>query len=249
MQNVIQTHRLFIRAVGLSMPSSPFACNRKNLFQGKAKESAPPEPVVLVADKSQIITAIIPFSTKQAATIRAHMHTNVLTSDNQKIFIYRSVNGWTNISLEATEASPKLTLDPITTLIIAWQQFTACTAVSTVTIKWKGSNTELGYDDIAAMEKDFDALPEPTGTEDNEAGGSKTDAEIMTDMIDVNTKSIAKLSQSFEHIEQRMEHLINVVERVAVPPQAVTERALTPPPNVAPDPVTSPARAGKRKAR
>ena len=59
------------------MSSSPFGCNRKNLFSNKAKEAAPPETVTLIADKSQVITAIIPFSTKQAANIRAHMHANV----------------------------------------------------------------------------------------------------------------------------------------------------------------------------
>ena len=127
--------------------SSPFACNRGPSPFGsklaKAKEAAVPEPVTLIADKSQVITAIIPFQTKQAAAIRQHMHANI-TSNGQKIFIYRAVNGWTNIALDATEAAPKLTCDPITTLKTAWHEFTNCSAVSTITIKWKDTDTVLG---------------------------------------------------------------------------------------------------------
>ena len=152
------------------MSSSPFGCNQKNSFGSKlskAKDNSAPEPVTLIADKNQVITAIIPFNTPMAASIRQHMHTTVL-NDGQKIFIYRSVNGWTNIALDSSEAAPKLTCDPVTTLIKAWTEFNKCPQVSNITIKWKGSEQALSYDDIAGMEAEFVALPEGTGDADNQ---------------------------------------------------------------------------------
>ena len=67
--------------------SSPFACNKKDLFGSKAKkEAAPAEPVTIIADKCQVITAVIPFNTKNAAAIRQWMHAHVL-HNGQKIFL------------------------------------------------------------------------------------------------------------------------------------------------------------------
>lgn len=223
--------------------ASPFGCNRKNLFQKKTISSSPAEPVTLIADKSQVITAVIPFGTKHAGTIRAHMHENIKTDDHQKIFIYRSMNGWTNISLESTETSPKLTCDPITTLINAWTQFNACPQVGKLVIQWKGESAELGYDDIANMEGKFDPLPEETMAQaDDQAGGSKTDAEIMMDMIETNTKSLTTLSESVTALDTKLGHAIGIIEKLAKLAQSD---------DVADDETVTPAtsnRAGKRRA-
>ena len=198
------------------MASSPFACNQKNSFGSKlnkAKESKKtPEAVVLIADKSQVITAIIPFNTPNAATIRQHMHANVL-EDGQKIFIYRSMNGWTNISLEATEAAPKLTCDPITTPKTAWREFNKCAAVSTVTIKWKGSDNEYGYDDIAGMETEFDPLPEPSDANE-EPSSSKTDAEIIYDHIDAINKRMDGLENNMTDTLTKLTYVVNGVDKM-----------------------------------
>ena len=197
------------------MSSSPFGCNKKNSFASslsKAKEAAAPEPVMLIADKSQVITAVIPFNTKNAAPIRQHMHQNV-TENGQKIFIYRNINGWTNISLESTESAPKLTCDPITTLTTAWREFTNCAAVSKVTIKWAGSATELGFDDIKGMETQFDPLPE-AAAEESGASSSKTDAEILYDLIGALDKKVDELSTKLEDANVKLVHIVGAVDRL-----------------------------------
>ena len=213
------------------MASSPFGCNQKNLFGSKAKPqvASVPEPVGLVAEKNQVITALIPFQTKKAAEVRQHMHANII-ENGQKIFIYRAVNGWTNISLESTETSPKLTCDPITTLKTAYREFTNCGAVSKVTIKWKGSDNELGYDDIDAMEPEFDPLPEETA-DTTAAGGSKTDAEVLYDMIAANDKSIAAVLDKVQATELRLNYIVDIIDKlagkiVAEPPATPTTNAL-----------------------
>ena len=116
---------------------SAFGCNQKKSVFGspaKAKEVIPREAVILVANKNQVITALIPYNSKQAATIRQHMHLNI-TIDGQRVFLFRPINGWTNIALDATETNPKLTANPITALKLAYTKFNECTAVSSVTIK------------------------------------------------------------------------------------------------------------------
>lgn len=189
------------------MSSSPFACNANNLFASKAKGKAavaPPEAVELIADKSQIITAIIPFGTKQAANIRKHMHENIIY-EGQRIFIFRQVNGWTTISLDSTEASPKLTIDPITALKIAWREFNSCPFVNPLTIKWKGSPTVLGFDDIDLMEPQFTPLPTADVGNDNN-GVNKTDGEVIYDAIDALIKKV-------DLLEVKLTHVVDVVDQ------------------------------------
>ena len=84
-----------------------------------------------------------------AAPIRQHMHANV-THDGQRIFIFRQVNGWTNISLDSTDTSPKLTCDPITVLNlivgITLESYTRVVAIAPTNYKlMKGSLTLLYY--------------------------------------------------------------------------------------------------------
>ena len=198
------------------MAASPFGCNQKNSFGSKLnklKETGPPKPVTIIAEANQVITAIIPFNTKRAAEIRQHMHSHI-TENGQRVFIYRSVNGWTNISLESTESAPKLTCDPITTLKMCWREFTNCPAVSTVTIKWKGSDDALGYDDIDGMQAQFEDLPaESEAAQDGSA--SKTDAEILYDHIDALSKNVDKLYDLVSDNETKLTHIIEVVEKIS----------------------------------
>ena len=135
------------------------------------------------------------------------MHSNV-TENGQKIFIYRNVNGWTNISLESTESAPKLTCDPITTLFTAYREFTNCAAVSKVTIKWAGSAAELGVDDIKGMETQFDPLPEPVA-EESGASSSKTDAEVLYDVIGAMDKKIDDVSTKLEEVNVKLVHIVS----------------------------------------
>lgn len=199
------------------MASSPFGCNQKSSFGnklGKAKETAPPEPVVIFAEQNQVITAIIPFNTKRAAEIRQHMHANI-TNDGQRVFIYRSVNGWTNISLESTPASPKLTCDPIGTLKMAYREFTACAAVSTVTMKWKESDTPIAFDDLDTLS--FEDLPTEAAGEPD-AGGStnKSDAEILYDQIDALSKKVDKINDLVYDNETKLTYIVAAVEKITV---------------------------------
>ena len=185
------------------MASSPFGCNSNNLFGQMSKKlsaAAPAEPVLLIADPMQFITAVIPYSTKQAANIRKHMHENVL-HEGQKIFIFRQGNGWTSIALESTAEVPKLTCEPTMALKIAWREFNNCLHVSTVTIKWKGSDQEIGFDGIDGMQPTFLALPESA----DEAEANKPDAEVIFDILtDLQEKSTT--------IDTKLAHLTTTVE-------------------------------------
>jgi hypothetical protein len=93
---------------------------------------------------------------------------------------------------------------PITTLITAWREFSACPSVSDVVIKWKGTQEELGYDDIAGMDGQFDPLPETTET--TPTADDKTDAEVLYDAIQAVDKKV-------DALDAKLAHLINVGER------------------------------------
>lgn len=196
------------------MSSSPFNCNQKNLFSStfKAKEkSSPPEPVVLIADPNSIITVEIPYGTKNAPTIRAHMHSNIVTTDNKRVFIYRQMNGWTNIHLDSTEACPKLTMDPIHTLKLAWREFTDCPQVSTVTIRWKDGTVVNGYDGIDDMDGQFTALPEPTDSADATPTTTQTDAEVLHDALMQVMRKVESMEQHITDMSAKYESAINSV--------------------------------------
>jgi hypothetical protein len=172
------------------MASNPFGCNQKKSVFGssaRAKAVIARESVMLVADKNQIITAIVPYNSPQAAAIRQHMHSNI-TVDGQRVFIFRPVNGWTNIALDSTAENPKLTADPITVLKLAFTKFSECTAVSTVTIKWAGTDENLTYEDIDQMETKFDKLPD--AQPDADPVTNKGDAEYLMDKLNEIDKKV-----------------------------------------------------------
>jgi hypothetical protein len=234
---------------------SPFGCNQRNsLFGGKGKgtPNSKPEPVTLIASKTQVITAIIPFSTPKAAAIRQHMHSNVL-HDGQRIFYYRQQNGWTNIALTSTETSPKVTCDPVTTLKIAWREFNSCPFVSPLEIKWEGSNEVLGFDDIDGMETTFDKLPEETDAPND--GPQKTDAEVLFAKLgelekkvsDVDTK-IAYLVNASDKINKLLDQVNEEVGRIPTHPPGTPEPAdKTGEPGGSSDPVTVPTKRSRKK--
>ena len=187
------------------MSSSAFGCNAKKSLLGnslKAKEVIPREPVVLVANKNQIITAIIPYNSKQAAAIRQHMHTNIVI-DSQRVFLFRTVNGWTTVALDSTETNPKLTADPITVLKLAHTKFSECPSVSSVTIKWAGTEDVKTYEDIDQMEPMFTPLPE---SQDPVAEGqAKTEGEFLMD----------KLNEVDKKVDDKILELGNKIDEVA----------------------------------
>ena len=219
------------------MSSSAFGCNAKKSLLGnslKAKEVIPREPVVLVANKNQIITAIIPYNSKQAAAIRQHMHTNIVI-DSQRVFLFRTVNGWTTVALDSTETNPKLTADPITVLKLAFTKFSECTAVSTVTIKWEGSDENLSYEDIDHMETKFDKLPDPQPDADNV--NIKGDADYLMDKLNEVDKKVddkilelgkkidevagqmmREFGEKMESLSGKMDELIDSIHNNAVAP-------------------------------
>ena len=187
------------------MASNPFDCNQKKSAFGspaKAKAVIPRESVMLVADKNQIITAIVPYNSPQAAAIRQHMHSNI-TVDGQRVFIFRPVNGWTNIALNSTAESPKLTADPITVLKLAHTKFSECPSVSSVTIKWAGTEDVKTYEDIDQMEPMFTPLPE---SQDPVAEGqAKTEGEFLMD----------KLNEVDKKVDDKILELGNKIDEVA----------------------------------
>ena len=217
------------------MASNPFDCNQKKSAFGspaKAKAVIPRESVTLVADKNQIITAIIPYNSPQAAPIRQHMHSNI-TIDGQRVFIFRPVNGWTNIALNSTAENPKLTADPITVLKLAHTKFSECSAVSTVTIKWAGSEEVLNYEDIDNMEPMFIPLPESQGP----VAEAKTEGEFLMDKLNEVDKKVddkilelgkkideiagqmmGEFGEKMESLSGRMDELIDSIHSNAVPP-------------------------------
>ena len=202
--------------------SSPFACNANNLFGNKAKgksAAAPAEPVELIADKKyQVITAIIPFGTRQAANIRKHMHENV-THEGQRIFVFRQMNGWTTIALDSTETAPKLTVNPIVALKTAWREFSACPFIDPLTIKWKDSSTVLTYDDIDLMETQFDPLPDCDP--DTTTGKNVTDGEVIYDAITAVDKKVVALDTKLAHCVDILDQLYYLVTKANDSPAGV----------------------------
>jgi hypothetical protein len=217
------------------MASNPFDCNQKKSAFGspaKAKAVIPREPVTLVADKNQIITAIIPYNSPQAAPIRQHMHSNI-TIDGQRVFIFRPVNGWTNIALNSTAENPKLTADPITVLKLAHTKFSECPSVSSVSIKWAGTEDVKTYEDIDQMEPMFTPLPE---SQDPVADGqAKTEGEFLMDKLNEVDKKVddkilelgkkidevagqmmSEFGEKMESFSGRMDELIDSIHSNAV---------------------------------
>jgi hypothetical protein len=191
------------------MASSPFGCNaKKNLFSGKAKaaQPAPGELVTLEVTKFQVITAIIPFNTKQAPNIRQDMH-NHCVYDSQKIFMFRAVNGWTNIALDSTEETPKLTCDPQSALKIAWRVFNDSPYVSRLVMKSKESGKEFGYDDIDNLE--FDDLPEASGDSDTR---DKTDADVLYDLSTKISLQLTKLDQKMIALDKKVDYIVGTLD-------------------------------------
>ena len=193
------------------MASSPFGCNpKKSVFGNKTvlDKQAAPEAVLLLADKSQVITAMIPYNSANAAKIRACMHENV-QFDGHKIFIYRAINGWSNIALDSTAEAPKLTCDPITALKSAWTAFAACPQVGKLTIRWKGEDKDLNYDDIDGMEGKFDALPDESPAPPAQSVDNKTDAEYLMEKLNVIEKKIELVDMKHANLVELMEQFIN----------------------------------------
>ena len=220
------------------MASNPFDCNQKKSAFGspaKAKAVIPRESVMLVADKNQIITAIVPYNSPQAAAIRQHMHSNI-TVDGQRVFIFRPVNGWTNIALNSTAESPKLTADPITVLKLAHTKFSECPSVSSVSIKWAGSEDVLTYEDIDHMETMFNPLPESQAPVAE--GQAKTEGEFLMDKLNELDK---KVDDKLDAIDVKMAYLNNVLGRIA---EATTKDAGV---NSTDTPATESNRGKKRK--
>lgn len=177
------------------MASSPFGCNKKSSFgspfKGKEKAS-PPEDVTLIADKSQVITAIIPFGTKVSPAIRQFMHANILCPEKKRIFIYRDGNGWTNIDLKSTEQTPMLTANPIYCLKTAYTAFNDCPQVKDVIIKWTDGTVVSDYDAIDDMDGQFIDLPTATEAEES---SSKSEGEVLHEMLAYVMKKMDTLDQ------------------------------------------------------
>ena len=195
------------------MASSPFGCNpKKSVFGNKTVDKqAAPEAVMLLADKSQVITAMIPYNSANAAKIRACMHENV-QFEGHKVFIYRAVNGWTNISLDSTADAPKLTCDPITALKSAWTAFAACPQVGKLTIRWKGEDKDLNYDDIDGMEGLFDPLPDESPAPRAQSVDNRSDAEHLMEKLNEIDKKIELVDLKHAHLVELMEQFIKRAE-------------------------------------
>lgn len=197
------------------MASSPFGCNpKKSVFGNKASldKQAAPEPVLLLVDKSQVITAMIPYNSANAAKIRACMHENI-QFEGHKVFIYRSVNGWTNIALDSTAESPKLTCEPITALKTAWTAFAACPQVGKLAIRWKGEDKDLNYDDIDGMEGLFDALPEESPAPPGTSMDNRTDADYLMEKLNVIEKKVDLVDMKHAHLVDLMQQFIKGAEQ------------------------------------
>ena len=246
--------------------ASPFALGgqKGNLFssQNKAKAPAPPEDVTLIASKAQVITALIPYGTRNAAAIRQYMHANVVSEDEpkgQRFFIFRSANGWTTIHLQSTEQKPLLTGDPITVLKLAWSKFNECPQVGNVNIKWENTTQILGYDDIDGMDGQFDPLPDEEAEGESGTPAFKTDAEVLSDKIDVLDAKLDTMHTQLVHVVDALDKIYNglAAANPALPSaSSVTGTGVTAA-NIGileqADPVTAPRAndnvAGKRKAR
>jgi hypothetical protein len=211
------------------MSTNPFGCNKRNSFNSfstnKAEKKIVPEPVTLIAAKSQVITLNIPFNTPAAQSIRTYMHTHCVSDGvpAQKLFIYRSANGWTNIALDSTEQSPKLTADVYYTLKTAWRTFNDCSHVSNLTMRNEDGST-FEYDDIDKME--FIPLPDKVDVVQH-GEASRTDAEVILEMIEKVHKKQSEMDGKLDAILAANQTLPRVVSNPTDPIQIepVTEKA------------------------
>ena len=184
--------------------ASPFSFQKKNspFNKGKQKANDPPEEVTLVVCKFKVVTALIPFGTKQAKNIREHMHANITSDDGMRYFIFRNENGWTNIDLRSTAEEPKLTGEPVDVLKKAHEEFTKCQHVSKVIVKW-----DSGEPIDAPME--FDCLPDrftdppaDNNDDDNDDGSTVSVSEKVDNLGTQLAHVITQVDSLFAHFDK-----------------------------------------------
>ena len=229
------------------------SANAKNSFSSpNSKPKSPPEAVECTFYHNQILVLKIPFSTARAAEIRNYMHTNILTDDGNKIFLFRQGSGWTNVSLDSTASHPKVTCDP-TFALHRVLTFKNCPAVSTVTIK-NGITGELVTTDEEIESIAFETLESNITDTDNsnEASSSgKTDAEHIMEHINIVREQVAVIVSRDERHSEQLSHIVKQVDALNRKFDALANSAEIP---IALDgaedepPATSKA-MGKRKAR
>ena len=191
--------------------TSPFASPNRTLFGAKAKDKPKhsPENIQFVVDKNQIVTAMIPFGTHQAQNIRQHMHQHVLTADGAKVFIFRQSNGWTNVDLQSTATSPKITATPTTVLKIAFAKFSECKEVGTISWKWSHDSTIYGQTDIDNIDAQLIELP--AGDEEATLNEAKTDGEMIYDKVVNVEDKVDALSIQATHIIESINKLYRII--------------------------------------
>lgn len=224
--------------------------NGGSLLSPGGRPAPPPEPVTLVAQRSQIVEAKISFNTPRANEHRQCLHSKCILDDGSKVFIFRQQNGWTTVHLNSSADNPQLTTDPTSALRIAYPAFMGCAGVSTVTIR-KADGTIVPFDQIAAIE--YDDLPVGGPAADSTAvvtapSSNKSDAQIIhdeiiaqatdlktnvqilaTDVDDIKTKMTAlggTIKDMFTSMDTKLAHLVRGIDKDSAAP--------APPPSAAP---------------
>ena len=192
-----------------------FDCNETNSYSGRALAKTPKEPVDAIAYKNQVVQLKIPFQTPRASEIRTFMHTHLLNDETQqRLFVFRKGNGWTNIHLEASAANPKITWLPHAILHKVFL-LEKCEAVSRLTVK-KGAGFDdegatILFDDIEAL--DFDSL-EPAVSSDGPPSGASTSGADPPWKAEME-RNLKKHDDRAEALDTKLGYLINVVEKLA----------------------------------
>ena len=115
------------------------------------------------------------------------------------------------------------------------------------TIKWKGTNVVVDEDDIASMETMFDDLPEETSNDEAGGSNSKTDAEVLGEMIESVDKKADQMrtdiTTCLAHLialNASFDHIVGYIKKNASVDEDETSTV---------DPVTTSKKDGKKRAR
>jgi len=184
--------------------ASPFNFQKKGSPFGKGKQKAndPPEEVTLVVCKFKVVSAIIPFGTKQAKNIREHMHANVTSDDGMRYFIFRNENGWTNIDLRSTAEEPKLTGEPVDVLKKAHEEFTKCQHVSKVIVKWDSGEAIDAPTEFDYLLDRFTDPPADNNDDDNDDGSTVSVSEKVDNLGTQLAHVITQVDSLFAQFDQ-----------------------------------------------
>ena len=207
--------------------SGKSAGSRGTLTNGSRKLPATPaEDLLVVVDASQVVRVLLPFNTARAPAIRQYAQSYLVDENNRRVLIFRKdMDGgpaWTNIALDATAYEPKLTMAPYELCVLVETKMSMCPDVARVLFKSTGGAV-ITLSDIERIE----FLP-LTGVAPEPVAETVTTAEDVVNAVDtVRGVVLSEMATMEARLENKLTHVIAVVEKMAAEVCSFTPTALT----------------------